>query len=132
MSEIGGGELVGVLSAPIPLAHSVANMEALARQRAVEFATELRLQRVIFEGDSTIVINAIIQGTSGFSTYGNVVEDIRCQATLFQSCMFNHVNRFCNCVADALARKAKSEQGSRVWLVNQPEDISSLLFFDVH
>ena len=55
------GELVGVLSAPIPLAHSVANMEALACRRAVEFATELRLQRVIFEGDSTIVINAIIQ-----------------------------------------------------------------------
>ena len=55
------GELEGVLSAPIPLAHSVANMEALACRRAVEFATELRLQRVIFEGDSTIVINAIIQ-----------------------------------------------------------------------
>lgn len=85
------GELEGVLPAPIPLAHYVANMEDLACRRAVEFATELRLQRVIFEGDSTIVINAIIQGTSGFSTYGNVVEDIRCQATLFQSRMFNHV-----------------------------------------
>ncbi|XP_030934115.1 uncharacterized protein LOC115959727 [Quercus lobata] len=78
---------------------------------------EFGLQTVVFEGDSTMVINAIDQGNAGFSTYGNVIEDIRCQAVLFQSSVFNHVNRSCNCVAVALAKKAKRGWGPRCGLL---------------
>ena len=60
-----------------------------------------------------MVINAIDQGIARFSTYGNVIEDIRCQAVVFQSFAFNHVSRSCNCVANALAKKLKAVWGSR-------------------
>ena len=79
-------------------------MEALACWKAVEFAAEIGLQRVIFVGDSAMAINALNQGSAGLSTYGVVIEDIRCQAIVFQSSVFNHAN----CVADALAKKLKA------------------------
>ena len=71
-----------------------------------------------------MVINAINQGIARFSTYGNVIEDIHCQAVVFQSFAFNHVSRPCNCVADALVKKAKGNRGTQVWLNNPPEDIA--------
>ena len=114
------------------MSHSLADMESLACRRAVEFAVEIGLRRVIFEKDSAMVINAINQGIAGFSTYGNVIEDIHCQAVVFQSFVFNHVSRSCNSVKDALVKKAKGGQGLQVWLVDPLEDIASLLLFDVH
>lgn len=125
------GEFVGALSISVPLSHIVADMEALASRKAVEFAAEIGLQRVIFEGDLAMVINALNQGSAGLSTYGVVIEDIRCQAVVFQSSVFNHASRSCNCVADALAKKAKGSRGTQVWLNDPPKDIASLLF-DVH
>jgi len=41
-------------------------MEALACRRAVQFVMEIRLRRVIFDGDSALVINAITQGGAEF------------------------------------------------------------------
>ena len=52
----------------------------------MEFASEIGLQRVIFEGDSAMVINALNHGSAEFSSYGVVIEDIRYQAMVFQSC----------------------------------------------
>ncbi|XP_065637211.1 uncharacterized protein LOC136070755 [Quercus suber] len=78
----------------------------LACQRAVQFVADIGLQRVIFGGDSTMVISALNQGDAEFGSYGSIIEDIRCKAADFQSFEFNHVSRSCNCVADALAKKA--------------------------
>ena len=44
------------LAQNIQLASSVAEMEALAATRALELVAELGFDRVIFEGDSTLVI----------------------------------------------------------------------------
>ena len=100
------GESVGALSVSFLLSHSVDDMEALVCWREIEFVAEIGLRRVIFEGETTMVINAINQGNAGFSTYGNIIEDIRCQAVVFQSFVFNHVSHSCNCVTDALAKKS--------------------------
>ena len=58
------GDAIGALSVPTPLSTSVAVMEALACRRAVLFAKEIGLGQVIFEGDSAVVIQAVIQGNS--------------------------------------------------------------------
>lgn len=50
------------LSTHTQLASSVADMEALACLRAVQFATEIGLQRVIVEADSATIIAAVSQG----------------------------------------------------------------------
>ncbi|XP_065620451.1 serine/threonine protein phosphatase 2A 55 kDa regulatory subunit B alpha isoform-like [Quercus suber] len=46
------GEVIGALSLPIPMPQSVAAAEALACRRAVMFAAEIGLTRVVIEGDS--------------------------------------------------------------------------------
>ena len=62
-----------MFSASIPLSQAVVDMEALACPKAVEFVVEIGLQRVIFEGDSTMVINALNHGSVGFSSHGRSV-----------------------------------------------------------
>ena len=125
------GEAIGALSIPTPLSTSIAAMEALACRRAVIFAKQIGLRQVLFEGDSAVVIQALIQGNSTSSEYGNIIEDIRTLATDFDFCHFIHVKRNCNVVADALAKKAKTLSGLAVWLEDVPEDIAPLLLFDV-
>ena len=70
------GEAIGVLSMSVPAAQLVVELEALACRQAVQFAVELGLQDVVFEGDSLQVIQAISQDNSGHLTYGHIIEDI--------------------------------------------------------
>ena len=79
-----------------------------------------------------MVINALNHNNAGLSSYGVVIEDIRSQALVFESCAFAHTNRVCNCVADAFAKKAKVSRSAQVWLNSPPVDIDSLLLFDAH
>ncbi|XP_075636496.1 uncharacterized protein LOC142608688 [Castanea sativa] len=107
------GEATAALSMPTALASTVADLEALACRRAVMFAAEKDLQHVMFEGDSTSVINAVSQESPVLNSYGDVVDDIRSLVSVFQSFQFVHVHRSCNVVADALAKKAKCLVGSQ-------------------
>lgn len=111
------------------LSSIVADMEALACLRAVQFAA---LQRVIFEGDSATIISAVSQGTSRLSSFGNIVDDVRLLLPSFSSVSFSHVNRSGNKVGDALAKKASSIVGIHIWMEALPLDIVELVNFDVH
>lgn len=71
------GNAIGALLVPTPLSTSVSVMEALACQRAVLFTKEIGLRQVIFEGDSAMVIQAVIQGNLVSAGYGNIIDDIR-------------------------------------------------------
>ena len=68
---------MGALSSSIPLAQSVADVEALACLKAVKFALEIGLTRVVFEGDSAVIIGALIHDNGEVASYGNILEDIR-------------------------------------------------------
>ena len=72
-----GGAALGALSSSIPLAQSVADVEALACLKAVKFALEIGLTRVVFEGDSAVIIGALIHDNGEVASYGNILEDIR-------------------------------------------------------
>ncbi|KAK9999166.1 hypothetical protein SO802_018769 [Lithocarpus litseifolius] len=115
---------------PIPLPLSMAKVEALACRRAVQFATEIGLRDVVFDGNSIVVIQAIIEGL-GF-TYGNIIEDILYQALVFHFSDFCHFKHNCNIVADVLAKKTKDYIGLQIWLEDLLEDIAPLVLFDVH
>ena len=53
------GAVIGALSIPTSLGNLVAELEALACLRAVQFASEIGLTRVVFEGDSAAMIDAL-------------------------------------------------------------------------
>ena len=126
------GEAFDALTTLVPLAQIVVQLEALACRRAVQFAKEIGLSQVIFEGDSSIVIQAVQEGCSDVLPFGHVIKDIRVLALDLQFSSFSHVSRVCNVVADALAKKAKTCRGTQVWLEELPEDVASLAGFDVH
>ncbi|KAK9995301.1 hypothetical protein SO802_019987 [Lithocarpus litseifolius] len=123
---------IGALSMPASLVQSVAELEASACQRAVQFALEIGLSRVVVEGDSAIVIDTLLNGTGKLASYGNILDDIHVQAFAFQCVDFIHVSRVCNSVADALAKKASASLGLQLWLEDLPADIAPLVFHDVH
>ncbi|KAL0002258.1 hypothetical protein SO802_016039 [Lithocarpus litseifolius] len=110
------GNSFRALTMTIPLSHSVVELEALACRRAAQFALEIGLREVIFEGDSALVIQAILTGSGYQSAYGNMIDDICCQAAALQFSIFYNVKRNCNLVNDALAKKAKNYTGLQVWL----------------
>lgn len=126
------GAAVGVLSVHISLSSSVAKLEALACLRAAQFVLEIGLTRVVFEGDSATIIDALRQGSSKHTCYGNVLDDIRAYVSAFQFYDFNLVSRLCNSVANAFAKKASSVMGLQVWKGDLPADIAPFLFRDVH
>ena len=117
---------------PIPLSHNVNELKALACCKAVQFASEIELQKVIFQGDLSVVINALSQGSSCSTSYGNIVEDILFFVAAFQLFYFCHVKRICNVVVDSLVEKAKDLLGIWVWMKDLPADTSSLVLLDVH
>ena len=127
-----GGETMGALSSSIPMAQSVADLKALACLKVVQFALELGLTRVVFEGDSIVIINALPHGVGDMASFGNILDNIRMHSAVFQFVEFVYVNRSCNTVANALAKKAKSDVGVHVWLNDLPADIASLVLRDVH
>jgi len=92
--------VIEALSMPISLTQSVNEVEAIACRKAVQFAKELGLQKVTFEGDSSVMINALSQGPGCLSSYEKVIDDILILAANFQFCEFSHVKRVCNVVAD--------------------------------
>ena len=122
------GEIIGSLSLHIPLPPTVAEVEALACHRAVLFAKELCLHEVLFEGDSQIVINALADGRAEQSIYGHIIVDILHEAAQLS---FVYVNRNCNRVADAMAKKAKTSLEFQVWLEDIPEEFVPLVLADI-
>ena len=125
------GEVIGALSLSIPFSQLVDELKALAYRRTVQFAWEISLKRVIFEGDSATVIQAITRKDSDFLPFGNIIDDIWLQVSTFQFSDFCHVHRNCNIVADALAKRAKLCEGLQLWLEWLLDDISPLVLFDV-
>ena len=73
---------------------------------------ETGLTRVVFEGDSAVIINVLLHGASELASFGNILDDIRLHSSVFQFVEFVHVSRNCNLVADALAKKAKLNVGA--------------------
>ena len=126
------GEAIGALSMLVPAAQTVVELEALTCRQAVLFAVELGLQDVVFEGASLQVIQALNLDSTDHLTYGHILKDIRTQVVALSSFEFIFNTRHCNVVADALAKKAKNCRENRVWIDFIPEDIASLVIFDIH
>ena len=125
------GAVIGALAMRIPLPQFVATIEALACRHAVQCAIKIGLHDVIFEGDAAVVIQAIKHGLANQSLYGHIVGDIIDQSSLLFHSDFCYVNRSCNKVADALAKRASVGLDIQVWLEDCLGNIAPLVLYDV-
>ena len=82
-------------------------MEAPAATQAVELATKIGLDRIIFEGDSSMVIRGLTDQVPNFVPFGFLIKEANELANRLTHVKFQHVGREGNSVAHNLARHAR-------------------------
>ena len=63
------------LTQNVQLFSSIVETEALVATRAIELALELGFERIIFEGDSNIVMRALTDQSPPFAPFGLLIRD---------------------------------------------------------
>lgn len=93
------GLVMASLSQKIPLPFTVIEVEALAARKAVKFAAELGLDRIVLEGDSEILVNTLEHGCRSLAQFGHLAADLQHIASQsFTDYRFSRVLRLCNTV----------------------------------
>ena len=98
------GTCIATLSQKVRYPQSVDITEALAARQAVQFALELGLHSVEFEGDSACITDALNDNDFSQAAFGLVIEDAKTLAHSLLNHSFHHVKRNGNAVAHFLAR----------------------------
>ena len=126
------GHIIAALSKKIKFPYSVEMAEALAAHRAVTFAKELSIFKVVVEGDCLWVVQALKALDRCKTLYGNVIEDTYSQGVTLQHCQFQHVRRDGNKLAHTLARRAILSVDTDVWIKELPSNLEDVFQSDLH
>jgi ribonuclease HI len=97
-----------------------ATAEALAARRAVELSLNLGIRRLILEGDSLPIVQAIQEASGGQHMYELIIEDIKSLLRGITDCKVEFVPREDNGEAHKLAKLAFSMGENRVWREDFP------------
>ena len=108
------------LTQNVQLFSSIVEMEALVATRAIELALELGFERIIFEGDSNIVMRALTDQSPPFAPFGLLIRDAQVFADQLSWVKFQHVGRDGNNVAHNLARHTRHVTGFSVCIEDVP------------
>jgi ribonuclease HI len=100
--------------------------EATAALRAARLCHELRLNKVILEGDALQIVRALNSDAPHWSRYGHITEEARGWLSSLVSCEVVHVRRQCNGVAHCLAKLGLS-MGEEVLLQGAIPDCVELV-----
>ena len=95
-------------------------MEAIAANRALEFAREIGINDAILGGDSSLVHLALKRGEHSLSPFGLLVEDIKLSSASFSTLLYSHTKREGNKVAHGLVRHAIHILDYVVWMESMP------------
>ena len=69
------------------------DIKALAAIQALEFGLEVRIDQAIKEGDSKIVVKALVSKDLGLASFGLLIEDACIYATSFSKFSYSHIKR---------------------------------------
>ena len=124
------GEVMGSLSQRIPFPHSVEALEASAARSAIQFAKDLGFTKIVLEGDSKTVVDALLLREPCTTIYGHIIDDIKQIAQSLQSVLFLHTKREGNVMAHLLAKRARQNKPFEAWLESVPPELVSKLCTD--
>ena len=72
----GNGQVLASLAQQLNQAYKAIEIDAMATIRALEFAIKLGLDRVVVEGDSSIITIDLRTKESGLTSYGLLISDL--------------------------------------------------------
>ncbi|KAK9992176.1 hypothetical protein SO802_027161 [Lithocarpus litseifolius] len=87
------GLVLGSCTKSLSQAYSATEIEAMAAATALVFASELGIRRAILEGDSIVVIKALIEEDYPLNPLGSILEDVKMFAQRFDTLLFSHTKR---------------------------------------
>ena len=124
-------EVMVSFSQQIPLPTMVAQVEAMAARRAMEFAQELGITRAIIEGDSKSICKDLLNLSPSLAFHGLLIQDAQDLAFSFISISFSHVCHQGNIVAHSLARREILSPSLNVWIEDVSPDILQFVQADL-
>ncbi|XP_075651133.1 uncharacterized protein LOC142621681 [Castanea sativa] len=125
------GQIIGALWKNIGSVQSVEMAEAMAARRAVMFAAELCVFRVIIEGGCSRVIAALKGFGRCRTLFGYIIDESKRIGVTLMSCLFQHVRREGHRLAHCLAKKAVLFVDTDVWVESLPEDVENFFHLDL-
>lgn len=90
---------------------------------ALEFALEVGIGRVVVEGDSKMVVQALMSKNSNLASYGLLVQDAYVFARNFSKLSYPHTKRDGNKVAHNLVKLATNFSDCVVWMKDAPPSV---------
>ena len=103
----------------------------MAAIRVLEFAAKLGLDRVVVEGDSSIVMNGLKMKEPSLSSYGLLISDACVFENLFSKLSNSHVKREGNKVAHYLAKLVENYPNNVIWMEDVPPSVFSFVQADL-
>ncbi|CAI9775939.1 unnamed protein product [Fraxinus pennsylvanica] len=105
-------------------------IELLAIFRGMQLCVNMRIQNLLVESDSKMVIEALQTDSMLNSFLGVLYQEVKIFDTHFVNCNYSHIYRECNMVAHKLARHAQWVDDICVWLDSIPNCISQAIWLD--
>jgi ribonuclease HI len=109
------GEVILVMAQFLPKVTDPSMVEAVASWKAVQIFGELGYTKVVFEGDSFLIVKSLNQGFPCLKNYGQIIEDTQVVLKSFHFFTVQHVKRGANQAAHMLATLALSQLINYVW-----------------
>ena len=118
------GLVIASLAQNLSQAYKLVEIKAMAETRAIEFAAEVGVDRIVIEGDSSVVTEALRFNNARLASYGLLVEDAKLLEKSFSELSYSHTKRKGNKVAHGLARLVLNLSDTIVWMEDIPPSIS--------
>ena len=87
--------------------HLIAELEAMAAMRGLNFAEELSLSFIILEDDSEVIIKALRSNEDSLISFSHLIVEAKLILVSFCSITFNHICRQGNTITYNLIRHAR-------------------------
>ncbi|KAM7513533.1 hypothetical protein LguiA_003116 [Lonicera macranthoides] len=100
-------------------------------REVLSWLKSIRVEKVLIEADSQIVVNAMNWNEDDFSSFGLVVDDRKLLRDSIMQCKIVFARRSANGVAHCLARAAISVSDQECWVSVPPPFISDVLLNDL-
>ncbi|KAK9988783.1 hypothetical protein SO802_029022 [Lithocarpus litseifolius] len=125
------GEVIAALSQKLARSLGALETETKAMEVGVQFALDIGIRDVTFEGDSLSVYNALKGVGEVSSTAQNIVYGLSHLVRNFRTFAFSHTKRQGNIPAHVLAQHAMGVESYVAWLEECPSCIESACAHDI-